>query len=121
MNRRVKALFAVMMVALGFWAWHRHATAQAWLQMEAKASAVKTEIDTRFAVGAPQSEVVDFLRKRFGRDIRGGEDSYWFSVGQAPNRNWRLICGPWDVGVEVKFRAARLANTTATARGIGCL
>ena len=125
MLRRVTAVGGiVVVVALGVWAWNYRATEQAWLAMEAQASAAKTEIDTRFAVGAPQSEVLVFLRERFDGELRMGPDTeprYFFPVGTEPNRDWRMICGPWKVGVAVLFRGARLVATTTTALGTDCL
>lgn len=121
-TRSLVALCLVLAGTSGYCAWSQRATERTWRELESKAQALKADIDAHFPAGSPQSQVGAFLSKRVGDvNLSEGDSSYWVRVGKAPNRDWKLLCGPWEVGVEVTFDAARLVSTTATARGVDCI
>lgn len=63
-------------------------------------------------------EIGDLLRGYVAYPLTQGESVYWVSIGKAPNRDWRLICGPWEVGVEVKFDGARVVTQSVPIRSL---
>ena len=126
MKRSLKALIAVgaLAVAILITAYlisHRH-DEDTRREVEAKAQALKDEIDNRFPPGTPKSVVTAFLRTRSewsNQMVNSYIDwEYWILVGREPSRVW--YCGPWDVGVRVKFREDRLAEVLTEERGLDC-
>jgi hypothetical protein len=86
--------------------------------MHEKALAFKNEIDRRFPAGTPRAEFTVFASQQTGWQSEGS-DGWYISIGQEPSRVW--YCGPWEVGVVVKFSADRLTSTSLGSWGLNCL
>jgi hypothetical protein len=128
MNRAAKWTLAAIVVLAAIWLTgrvvSRYRDERLRREIESKAEALKVEIEQRFPIGTPRSMVVAFLRVRPGTISVNGVDnthqaeSDWLSIGQESSRVW--YCGPWEVGVLVKFREDRLVNVEATTWGFNC-
>jgi len=86
--------------------------------MQAKAQALKDEIDRRFPTGTDRAEFQPFAEGWTGWHAASGNDQI-FSVGQVPSDVW--YCGPWDVVVVVRFKDERLTDTSISQIGLNCL
>ena len=62
--------------------------------MQAKAEALKDEINRRFPTGTRRWDFGPFAASWTGWHATSGNDHY-LSVGQIPSPVW--YCGPWDV------------------------
>src|SRR5262249_4899464 len=96
----------------------RHGHAQIRREMNGRAQALKREADALFPVGVPEADVVGFLKRRAVGFHGEGPDGYWASVGQVPSRVW--YCGPWEVGIQAKFKDKRLVETVVTTWSLNC-
>ena len=83
----------------------------------AKAQTLKDDIDRRFPVGTPRTQVMEFANKWSGWHADSGS-SHWISVGQIPSHVW--YCGPWEVGVRVSFVEERVSATSVERWGLNC-
>jgi hypothetical protein len=88
-------------------------------RLNAKAHALKVDLDRNFPVGAPQSDVVDFLRKQPTHWRSEPENRYWLSVGTGPSDVW--YCGSVDIGIWAKFERGRLISTEVGTWSLDCL
>jgi hypothetical protein len=121
-SRTVVATFSaslILLISVGCFG-SRHSE-QIRREMHVKAQALKKEVDALFPIGAPQSTVVEFLRKRRTEFQGGGTDGpeSWISIGQVPSRVW--YCGPWEVGIVARFQEGRLVQTYVTSWSVNCL
>jgi hypothetical protein len=120
-------LFVVCVAAfLGYLAYEHNEGERMRRESNAKAQALKDEIDARFSKGAPQRDVVGFLQPKLsGGGVWGGLASYSkgdifvLFVGREPSGVW--YCGPYAVGVAAKFVEERLIETELTGRADDCL
>jgi hypothetical protein len=125
MSRSLKVLIAVGVLAAAllittYLISHRH-DEDLRREMQAKAQVLKDEIDHRFPIGTPKSEVMAFLRTRpEWNQIENNYIDWEYSllVGREPSPVW--YCGPFDVGVRVKFRDSRLAEVRTYEWGLDC-
>jgi len=85
--------------------------------MQAKAEALKDEINRRFPTGTRRSDFGPFAASWTGWHATSGNDHY-LSVGQIPSPVW--YCGPWDVVVIVRFKDERLMDTAVNRIGLNC-
>jgi hypothetical protein len=93
---------------------------------QAKAQALKDEIDARFTVGSPQVETLAALKKTYeGRFIytglvTGGGLHYWIVVAEQPSGLW--YCDRTaSVTVSAEFDAGQFLGTRIEVRPHGCL
>jgi hypothetical protein len=114
-------VFIAALTIQGRCARNRREVDQKWREMETKAQALKTEIDGRFPTGSPAAKIKEFLLRQLEYEISDLDGEHWVMVGKAPNRDWRMPCGPWEVGVELTFQEGQLTGTRATHRGVDCL
>jgi hypothetical protein len=121
MSWRHKAVFAagvLALVSVGYFA-RRHSDERIRRDMHAKAQALKEEVEHRFPVGTAQSHVIEYLRSQAGEFRSEQANDYWLSIGQEPSRVW--YCGPWEVGIRVRFKDNRLVDTAVDTWGLNCL
>jgi hypothetical protein len=104
MSRSLKGLIAVgaLAVAILITAYliSHHHDEDTRREVEAKAQALKDEIDNQSPPGTPKSVVTAFLRTHSEQGSNQIVDSYidweyWILVGREPSRVW--YCGPWDL------------------------
>jgi hypothetical protein len=84
--------------------------------MQAKAQALKDQIDRRCPSGTRLSDFDSFAASWTGWHATSENDHYR-SVGQM-SPAW--YCGPWDVVVVVRFKDERPTDTAVNRIGLNC-
>ena len=87
--------------------------------LNAKAQALKAEIDRSFPVGTSQADIIEFLRKQPTQWRDETDDGYWLSIGSGPSGVW--YCGSMDVGIRATFERGRLITTEVGTWSLDCL
>jgi hypothetical protein len=99
------------------------------VEAQAKAHALKDQVDARFTVGSSQVETLAALKKTYeGRFIYTGlvEEGlgplvhYWMVVAEQPSGFWFCDRMAW-VTVSADFDAGQFVGTTIQVRPLGCL
>jgi len=87
-------------------------------EAHAQAEALKVIVEQRFSPGADRADVEQFLRSRTDYGDWSGLDEVWLLTGKEPSPGWG--CGPFSVGLLVRFRDARFVSAGVESRGLDC-
>lgn len=88
----------------------------------AKALELQNEIARRFAIGTPESQIVEFMRKEhpgYQTMTLGDRTEYWVPIGKEPSGVW--YCGSFTAYVAVECAGARLTRTRIARWSADCL
>ena len=115
---------AVVVVAIGLGSSQRWQSERLRIVAEntAKATDLKTAIDSRFPAGTAESLVVTFLQKEHAGYVRwpaGNRTEYGLPVGDEPSEVSN--CGSWTRGVRLRFESGRLVRSAVERWSDDCL